>query len=209
MSGGRRVTLMKFCAAAIDYFSIAGRSITGMPSFDQNDVSRPDEDVLLHFLTRHDLFIVELVALPVDVHDDDPLGIGEIPEATRIDQSLEDSSGDEQWVCAGLVDFALDVELLAVDGIHGNAHFGIDDVLLELFLDGFAQLHGGEAEGHDFADEVEGNLAVGPDHVRTAEFGAVVDGDKDHVLGAENVRVIVDRQTLERLEHLRIARGGG
>src|ERR1035437_9410640 len=96
MSGGRRVTVIKFCAAAIDYFSIAGRSITGAPSFDQNDVSRSDVDVLLHFLARHHLFIVELVALPVDVHDDDPLGIGEILEATRIDQSLEDFGGDEQ-----------------------------------------------------------------------------------------------------------------
>src|ERR1035437_7602118 len=127
MSGGRRETLMKFCAAAIDYFSIDGRSITGTPSFDQNDVSRSDEDVLLHFLTRHHFFVVEIVARSVDVHDDDLLGIGEIPEATRIDQSLQDLGGDEQCVSAGLVDFALDVELLAVDGSHGYAHFGIDD----------------------------------------------------------------------------------
>src|ERR1035437_1817855 len=209
MSGGRRVTLMKFCAAAIDYFSIDGRSITGTPSFDQKDISRSDEDVLLHFLARYDLFVVEVVARPVDVHDDDLLGIGEIPKAPRIDQSFQDFGGDEQSVRAGFVDLALDVELLAVDGIHGNGHFGIDDILLNLLLDGFAQLHGGNAEGHEFADEVDGNFAVGADHVRTAEFGAVVDGDRDHVLGAEDVGVIVDRQTLDRLEHLRSARGGG
>src|ERR1035437_8315806 len=166
---------MKFCAAAIDYFSIAGRSIPETPSFDQNDVSRSDVDVLLHFLARHHLFIVELVARPVDVHDDDLLLIGEILEVTGIDQSLEDFGGDEQYVGAGLHDFALDVELLAVDGIHGNAHVGIDDILLELLLDGIAQLQGGEAGGHDFADEIQGDLAVGADHVRTTEFGAVVD----------------------------------
>src|SRR5450759_4106909 len=105
---------MKFCAAAIDYFSIDGRSITGTPSFDQNDVSRSDVDVLLHFLTRYDLFIVEVVARPVDVHDDDLLLIGEILEVTGIDQSLEDFGGDEQYVGAGLHDFALDLSLIHI-----------------------------------------------------------------------------------------------
>ena len=155
-----------------------------------------EQDVLLQFLARRELLVVEpelslLSSFPP--HDHDVLVVRPLGKPAGGGKGLHHRHAGSQRIRAGTRELPDGVDHLAAAFLDDDRHLRGGDEVLELVRDGFLELRGRLALGRDFTDEGIGDLAVRHDGHVTGQVRFLPDEDVEDVVRPDLVGAVCRR----------------